>query len=76
MNRLLDILEQYEILSSVSEEEQPKSETFINHVIILAKGESSKNVLDARFLNSLIDEFKCSWPREPIQVVLNKKEGQ
>ena len=60
VNRLLDILEQYEIISPVNKGEQPKVNIFINAVIILAKGESSKIVLDARYLNSLIDESKCN----------------
>ena len=48
VNRLLDILEQNEIISPVNKEEHPKGNTFINPVIILAKGESLKIVLDAR----------------------------
>ena len=47
VNRLLDILEQYEKISPVNKEEQSKGNTFINPVIILAKGESLKIVLDA-----------------------------
>ena len=47
-NRLLEILEQYEIIFPVNKVEQPKGNTFINHVIILAKGESLKIVLDVR----------------------------
>ena len=42
----------------------------------LAKGESLKLVLDARYLNSLIDESKGNWPIEPIQMVLTKVNGQ
>ena len=76
VNRLLDILEQYEIISPVNKEEQPKSNTFINPVIILAKGESLKIVLDARYLNSLIDETKCNWPIEHIHVILTKINGK
>ena len=76
VNRLLDILEQYKIISKVNKEEQPKCNTFINPVIILAKGESLKIVLDARYLNSLIDESKCNWPIEPIQVILTKINGK
>ena len=76
VNRLLDILEQYNIISPVNKEEQPKGNTFINRVIILAKGESLKIVLDARYLNSLIDESKCNWPIEPIQVILTKINGK
>ena len=40
VNRLLEVLEQYEIISPVNKEEQPKGNTFINPVTILAKGES------------------------------------
>ena len=76
VNRLLDILEQYEIISPVNKEEQPKGNTFINPVIILAKGESLKIVLDVRYLNSPIDESKCNWPIEPIQVILTKINGK
>ena len=76
VNRLLYILEQYEIISPVNKEEQPKCNTFINPVIILAKGKSLKIVLDARYLNSLIDESKCHWPIEPIRVILKKINGK
>ena len=76
VNRLLDILEQYEIISPVNKEEHLKCNTFINPVIILAKGESLKKNLDARYLNSLIDESKCNRPIEPIQVILTKLNGK
>ena len=76
INRLLDTLEQNEILSPVIKEEQPKGNTFTNPVIILAKRESLKIVLDARYLNTLNDESKCNWPIEPIQIVLTKKDGK
>ena len=35
-----------------------------------------KIVLDARYLNSLIDEYKCNWPIEPFQVILTKIKGK
>ena len=76
VSRLLDILEQYKIISPVKKEQQPKGNTFINPVIILAKRESLKIVLDARYLNSLIDESKCNWPIEPKQVILTKLNGK
>ena len=72
VNRLLGFLEQYEITSPVNKEEEPKGNTIIITVIILALGESLKIVLDARYLNSLIDESKCNCPIEPIQVTLTK----
>ena len=76
VNRILDILEQYEIISPVNKEQQPKGNTFINPVIILAKGELLKIVLDARNLNSLIDETKCNRPIEPFQVIIKKIIGK
>ena len=76
VNRLLDILEQYRIISQVNKEERPKGNTFINLVYILAKSESLKIVLDVRYLNSLIDESKCNWPIERIQVILTKINGK
>ena len=45
-------------------------------MIMLAKGESLKIVLDARYLNSLVDESKCNWPIEPIQVILTKIDSR
>ena len=33
---------------------------------VFEKGESFKNVLDARYVNSLIDASKCNWPLESI----------
>ena len=76
VNRLLDILEHNEIIYPVNKEEQPKGNTSFNPDTNLAKGESLKLVLDARYLNSLIDESKCSWPIEPIQVILTKINGK
>ena len=72
VNRLLDFLEQYEIISPVNKEEQPKGNNFINPVLILTKRKSLKIVLDARYLNSLIDESNFNWPIEPIQIILTK----
>ena len=43
--------------------------------MILAKTGSLKLVLDARYLNSLVDEPKCNRPIEPIQMILTKKTG-
>ena len=76
VNRLLDILEQYEFTSPANQEKQPKGNTFINPVISLAQGESLKIDLDARYLNSIIDESKCNWPIEPTQVILTTKNGK
>ena len=76
VNRLLNVLEQNEIMSPVNKEEQRKVNKFINPFYHPSKSESLKIVLDARYLNSLIDESKCNWPIEPIQVILTKINGK
>ena len=75
VNRLLEIVEKYEITSPVNKEEQPKGNTFINPVIILPKKESLEIVLDARYLNAFFDKSKINWLIETIQVILTKING-
>ena len=50
----------YDIIAPVNKEQLSTGNTFTNPVIILRKGESLKIVLDARYLNSMIDESKCN----------------
>ena len=63
------------MISPVNKEQLPTGNTFTNPVIILRKGESLKIVLDARYLNSVIDESKCNWPIEPADVALTTING-
>ena len=75
VQHLLDILTHFDIISPVNTHSSTTGNTFINPVIILKKGESLKIVLDANQLNTMIDETKCSWPIEPIQVILTRIKG-
>ena len=43
--------------------------------MILAKTGSLKLVLDAQYLNFLVDEPNCNRPTEPIQIILTKKRA-
>ena len=70
-NRLLEILEQYEIISPVNKEEQPKGITFINPVIILAKGESLK-ILNKKAITCLDDVLMQSQTKDEMFIVLEK----
>ena len=45
---------------------------FINPIIILPKGNTIKLVIDARYLNSITDLSRYSWPLEPIGSLLTK----
>ena len=72
---LLDMLTHFDITSPVNTDTLSTENTFINPVIILKKRESLKIVLDARQLNTIIDETKCSWPIEPIKIVSTRIKG-
>ena len=75
IQKLLDVLKKYEIIAPVNKEQLSTGNTFTNPVIILRKGESLKIVLDARYLNSMIDKSKCNWPIEPVDVALTRING-
>ena len=65
----------FDILAPVNTDSPTTANTFINPVIIRKKGESLKIVLDARQLNTMSDETKCSWPIEPKQIILTRFKG-
>ena len=75
IQKLLDVLMKYDIIAPVNEEQLSTGNTFTNPVIILRKGESLKIVLDARYFNSMIDESKCNWHIEPVDVALTRING-
>ena len=75
IQKLLDVLKKYDIISPVNKEQLFTGNTFTNPVIILRKGESQKIVLDARYMNSMVDESKCNWPIEPVDVALTRING-
>ena len=75
VQHLLDILTHFDIIAPVNTESLTTGNTFINPVIILRKGELLKIVFDARQLNTMLDETKCSWPKEPIQIILTRIKG-
>ena len=68
-------MKKYDIISPVNKEQLSTGNTFTNPVIILRKGESLKIVLDARYLNSMIDESKCNWSIEPEDAALTRING-
>ena len=70
IQKLHDVLKKYDISAPVIKEQLSTGNIFTNPVIILRKGESLKIVLDARYLNSMIDESKCNRPIESVDVSL------
>ena len=75
IQKLLDVFKKYDIIAPVNKEQLSTGNAFTNPVIILQKGESLKIVLDARYLNRMIDESKCNWPIEHDDVALTRING-
>ena len=75
VQHILNILTHFDIMAPVNTDSLTTGNIFINPVIDLRKGESLTIVLDARQLNTMIDETKCSWPIKPIQVILTRIKG-
>ena len=75
VQHLLDIMTHFDFIAPVNTGTLTTGNTFINPVIILKKGESLKIVLDTRQLNTMIDAANCSWPIEPIQIILTRIKG-
>ena len=48
---------------------------FINAIIILPNGNTVKLVIGARYLNSITDLSRYSWPLEPIGSLLSRLKG-
>ena len=69
VQHLLDILTHFDIIAPVNTDSLTTGNNFINPVFILKKRESLKIVLGARQLNTMIDETKCRWPIEPVQII-------
>ena len=71
---LLDQLCKAGIIREMGDDTEMGS-SFINPVIILPKGSIVKLVIDARYLNSIADLSKYSWPLEPIGSLLTRLNG-
>ena len=75
MQHLLDILTHFDIIALDNTDSVTTRSTFINPVIILKIGETLKIGLDVRQLNTMINETKCSWSLERIQIILTRIKG-
>ena len=74
LDKLMDELIQAGIVRELNEKDDMNS-WFVNPVIILPKKDYVKLVLDARYLNSITDTSNCSWPLEPLQVLMTRING-
>ena len=49
---------------------------FVNPIILMPKNDYVKLVIHARFLNSVTDLTKYSWPLEPVQMIMTRVNGK
>ena len=49
---------------------------FVNPKVLMPKKYYVKLVIDARYLNSVTDLTNCSWPLEPVQMVITRVHGK
>ena len=70
IQKLLDVFKKYDIIALVNKEQPSTGNTLTNPVTRLRKGESLKIILDARYLNSMINESKCNRRIETVNVAL------
>ena len=70
----MDELIQAGIVRELNEKDDMNS-WFVNPVIILPKKDYVKLVLDARYLYSITNTSNCSWPLEPLQVLMTTING-
>ena len=69
----MDELIQAGIIRELNEKDDMNS-WFVNP-FILKKKNYVKLVLDASYLNSITDTSNCSWPLEPLQVLMTRING-
>ena len=74
LENLLEQLCKTGIIREMGNDKEMGSE-FINPIIILRKGNTVKLVIDARYLNSITDLSRYSWPLEPIGSLLTRLKG-
>ena len=48
---------------------------FVSFIILMPKSDYVKQVIDARFLNSVTDITDYSWPLEPVQMIMTRVNG-
>ena len=73
--KLLTQLKDVDIIREIGDDDDVGS-FFVNPIILMPKNDYVKIVIDARYLNSLIDLTNYSWPLEPVQMIMTRVNGK
>ena len=75
LEKLLTQLKDADIIREVGDDDK-MGLLFVNPIIVMPKNDYVKLVIDARYLNSVTDLTKYSWPSEPVQVIMTRVNGK
>ena len=75
LEKLLTQLKDVDIIREMGDDDEMGS-PFVNPIIPMPKGDYVKLVIDARYLNSVTDLTNYSWPLEPVQMIMTRKNGK
>ena len=75
LEKLLTQLKDADIIREMGDDDEMGS-LFVNPIILMPKNDYVKLVIDARYLNSVTDLTKYSWPLEPVQMIMTRVNGK
>ena len=75
LEKLLTQLKESDLIREMGDDDEMGS-LFVNPIILIAKSDYVKPVIDARFLNFVTDLTNYSWPLEPVQMITTRVNGK
>ena len=75
LEKLLTQLKDADIIQEMGDDVE-KGSLFVNPTILMPKNDYVKQVIDARYLNSITDLINYSWPLEPVQMIMTRVNGK
>ena len=81
LEKLLTQLKDADIFREMGDKDEmgdddEKGSLFVNPIILMPKNDYVKLVIDARYLNTVTHLTNCSWPLEPVQMIMTRVNGK
>ena len=75
LEKLLTQLKDTNIIREMGDDDEMGS-LFVEPIVLMPKNNYVKPVIDARYLNTVTDLRNCSWPLEPVQMIMTRVNGK
>ena len=75
LEKQLTQIKDADIIREMGDDDEMRS-SFVNPIILMPKNDYVKLVIDARYLNSVVDLKNYSWPLEPVQMITTRVNGK